>query len=196
MGQKNAKVDAFIKSEKRWRAEAKLIRQIALDCGLQEELKWGFPCYMHEGRNIALFQSFKDFCALMFFSGHLLKDPKGFMKAPGENSQTARRFEFTNVAEVTKAQSTIKKFLKEAIKLSPEVTAKPKKKTVSMPEIPVEFQEKLNSNKKLKAAFEKLTPGRQRLYLMHFSSAKQSATRVSRIEKSIPKILNGLGLLE
>lgn len=196
MGQKNAKVDAFIKNEKRWAAEAKLVRKIALECDLDEELKWGFPCYMHEGKNVALFQSFKDFCALMFFSGYLLKDPKGLLKIPGANTQSVRRFEFRDIDEATKAQASIKKFLKEAIKLSSVAEAKPKKKTVSLPEVPAEFQEKLNSNKKLKAAFEKLTPGRQRLYLMHFSSAKQSATRVARIEKSVPKILKGLGLLE
>lgn len=194
MSDTNPKVDAFIKSQKAWTAEIKSLRQIALDSGLQEDFKWSLPCYSHDGQNIAIIQNFKNFCALMFFKGHLLKDSKGLLKAPGENSQTARRFEFTSATEISKLKTAIKAYLKEAVKAESLPTAKAEKKAPKKQDIPVEFKTKLAGNKKLKAAFEGLTPGRQRLYLMHFASAKQSATRVSRIEKYIPKILKGLGM--
>ncbi|MBO9666118.1 MAG: YdeI/OmpD-associated family protein [Bdellovibrio sp.] len=192
MSPKNSKVDAFIKNEKTWSNEVKLLREIALSCGLQEDFKWRFPCYTNNDQNIAIIQTFKNFCAFMFFNGASLKDSKGVLKAPGENSQTSRRLEFTSPAEVTKAKSVLKAFIKEAMKLdTPEKVVKKTTKPLAIPE---ELQKSLDKNKKLKAAFEKLTPGRQRLYVIHISSAKQPATRVARVEKCTPKILKGLGL--
>jgi uncharacterized protein YdeI (YjbR/CyaY-like superfamily) len=195
MAETNPKVDAFIKNAKQWAQEYNSLRQLALASGLQEDFKWGLPCYTNDGNNIAIIQGFKNCCALMFFKGHLLKDAKGLLKAPGENSQTARRFEFSNLAEVTKSKAAIKTYLKEAIQA--EELPTPSKKTAAKKQsVPVEFKEKLASNKKLKDAFEKLTPGRQRHYLMHFSSAKQAATRMARIDKCVPRILKGLGLTD
>lgn len=193
MIKQNTKVDAFIKSEKQWKNEVQLLREILLDCGLQEDFKWRFPCYTNEEKNIAIIQTFKGFCALMFFNGVQLKDSKGLLKAPGENSQTSRRFEFTSVDEIAKSKPAIRAFIKEALKIKDSAEA-PVKKAPQALKVPTEFQKELDKNKKLKAAFGKLTPGRQRLYLIHISSAKQAATRVSRIEKCIPKILKGLGL--
>ncbi|MFV8251126.1 YdeI/OmpD-associated family protein [Bdellovibrio bacteriovorus] len=193
MSSKNAKVDAFIKSEKKWKDEVQLLRQIALDSGLTEDFKWSLPCYLHGDKNIAIIQNFKDSCALMFFQGSELKDAKKLLKAPGANSQSARRFEFTSVADITKVKAAIRSYIKEAVKIS-ESEVKTEKKPAKMPVMPAELKQALDKNKKLKAAFEKLTPGRQRLYLMHIESAKQSATRTSRVEKCIPRILQGLGL--
>jgi uncharacterized protein YdeI (YjbR/CyaY-like superfamily) len=193
MKQTNAKVDAFVKSEKKWKDEVQLLREIALESGLTEDFKWRQPCYSSNEQNIAIIQSFKGCCAFMFFKGYLLKDPKHLLKAPGENSQTARRLEFTSADEVSKMKATIKAFIKEAIKAE-ELPATAKKKKAPAQKVPVELQTVFKENKKLKSAFEGLTPGRQRHYLMHFSSAKQSATRTSRIEKCIPRILKGLGL--
>lgn len=189
----NSKVDTFIKKEKKWKEEVTLLREIALASGLEEDFKWGLPCYTLGGKNIAITQNFKEFCAFMFFKGFAIKDPKGLMKQPGENSQSARRFEFKSVAEISKSKTVLKSFIKQAIKAE-ESDVKLDKKVTKQPKMPSEFQEKLDKNKKLKSAFEKLTPGRQRMYLMFFSSAKQAATRTSRVEKCIPQILKGLGL--
>ncbi|MGE9746457.1 YdeI/OmpD-associated family protein [Bdellovibrio bacteriovorus] len=193
MSGKNAKVDAFIQSEKKWKEEVQLLRQIALDSGLSEDFKWSLPCYLHEDKNIAIIQNFKNSCALMFFQGSELKDSKKLLKSPGANSQSAKRFEFTSVADITKVKAAIRAYIKEAVKIS-EAEVKTQKKPAKMPALPAELKQALDKNKKLKAAFEKLTPGRQRLYLMHITSAKQAATRVSRVEKCIPRILQGLGL--
>ncbi|WII71609.1 YdeI/OmpD-associated family protein [Bdellovibrio sp. 22V] len=193
MKERNSQVDAFIKNEKKWKEEIQLLREIALECDLTEDFKWRLPCYTNSDRNIVIIQNFKNFCALMFFDGHRLKDPKHLLKSPGENSQTARRFEFTNVAEIKKMKAAIKSYIKEALKAE-GAPAKTEKKKPALPAIPAELQTKFKENKKLKSAFEALTPGRQRHYLMHFSSAKQAATRTSRIEKCIPRILKGLGL--
>ena len=189
----NPKVDVFVKKEKKWPRELEALRKLLLASPLEEDLKWGFPCYTLNGSNLVMIQSFKGFCALMFFKGFALKDPKGLLKAPGENSNVVSRFEFTTVAEITKAKGAINNFIKQSIKAD-ESGAKLEKKATKQPEMPIEFQKVLKTNKKLKMAFEGLTPGRQRLYLMHFSAAKQAATRVSRIEKCTPKILKGLGL--
>lgn len=190
----NKKVDAYLKSEKKWKAEVTLLREIALASKLEEELKWGLPCYTANGKNVAVIQSFKNFCALMFFNGNQLEDTKGLLMSPGPNSQTARRLEFKSTEEISKLKTTIKSYLLLAAKLD-KVEAKPKTKALK-PEIPAEFETVLKKNKKLKIAFEALTPGRQRLYLIHFSSAKQSETRSARVQKCIPKIMEGLGLNE
>lgn len=192
---KNPKVDAFIKNEKKWKEEAILLRKVALDSGLDEDFKWRLPCYSLGGKNIAIIQNFKDFCAFMFFKGFAIKDPKGLMVQPGENSQSARRFEFTSATEVSKNAANLKKFIKEAIKAE-QFDVKLDKSKTTQPKMPAEFKTELSKNKKLKAAFEGLTPGRQRMYLMHFSSAKQSATRSARVKKAMPKILKGLGLAD
>lgn len=192
---KNAKVDSFIQSEKKWGEVIRLLRQMALESGLTEEFKWRLPCYLYQGKNVAIIQNFKSSCALMFFDGHKLKDAKKILKAPGENSQTARRFEFTKLEDVTKLKTTIRAYLKEAIKLSQVAQSLPKK-PAKLPAMPAELKQALAANKKLSAAFAKLTPGRQRQYLIHVSSAKQAATRVSRVEKCLPRILKGQGLTD
>lgn len=193
MSSKHPKVDAFIKSEKKWKDEVQLLRQIALDSGLTEDFKWSLPCYLHDDKNIAIIQNFKNSCALMFFQGSELKDAKKLLKSPGANSQTARRFEFTSVTDIEKVKTAIRSYIKEAVKIS-GTAVKTEKKPAKMPVMPAELKQALDKNKKLKAAFERLTPGRQRLYLMHIESAKQSATRASRVEKCVPRILQGLGL--
>ncbi|WP_413558990.1 YdeI/OmpD-associated family protein [Bdellovibrio sp. HCB209] len=196
MSKPNAKVDTFIKSSKKWKTEAVFFRKLAIECGLDEELKWNLPTYTLNGNNIVMFQAFKDYGAIMFFKGVLIKDPKKLLKAPGENSNIVRRYEFDEETDLTKAKTALKGFIKQAIKLESEGAKIEKTKPAPITGFPIEFKAALSKNKKLKAAFDKLTPGRQRLYVIHISSAKQSATRLSRIEKCIPKILKGLGLNE
>jgi len=195
MTQKNPKVDAFIRAELKWHKELIALRKTALSFDLVEDFKWGLPCYTLNGKNILILQNFKHFCAILFFNGAQLTDPKGLLKPPGANSQAGRRLEFENVPEIEKSQAALTKFIKEAVQTGSLTSKAPKKPSVA-PAVPAEFKIALDKNKKLKLAFEQLTPGRQRLYLIHFSSAKQSATRTSRIEKCIPKILKGLGLNE
>lgn len=192
MNTMNPKVDGFLKKAPKWQEEMAELRRIALACGLTEELKWGKPCYSFEGGNVAIIQGFKESCAFMFFKGALLKDTKGLLERPGENSQAARRLLFTGVAEITKNEAKLKAWIKEAIaaeKAGLEVEFK------KSPEpIPAELQGQFDKKPGLMSAFEALTPGRQRAYILHFSSAKQSATKTSRIEKCIPQILEGKGL--
>lgn len=193
MGQSNRSVDAFVSRQKVWRAEIENLRTILLDSGLDEELKWGKPCYVFEGKNIAIVQPFKEHCALMFFKGALLKDPQGLLRSQGENTQSALRLEFRSPGEVKKA--VIKSYIKQAIaveKAGLKVEFKAKREL----EIPEELAQVFKKDKKLAKAFEALTPGRKRGYVMHFASAKQSATRLSRITKAAPKILAGLGVSE
>ena len=190
----NPKVDAYINRAKAWRAETEKLRAIALASGLTEDLKWGKPCYTFEAGNIAIIQGFKESIAFMFFKGALLTDPKKLLEKPGENSNSARRIRFTDVAGIAAIESKLKAFIKEAVKLEQtgaEVEVEPQATPY-----PVEFQSRLDHDPKLKAAFEALTPGRQRGYLMHFNQAKQSATRTARVEKAAPRILDGLGLNE
>jgi uncharacterized protein YdeI (YjbR/CyaY-like superfamily) len=189
----NPKVDAILSKEKKWQKEMSLLRDVVLECGLVEELKWGQPCYTHDDTNIVLIHGFKEYCALLFFKGALLKDPKGILVQQTENVQAARQLRFTDAKQVVKLKATIKSFVKEAIaveKAGLKVTMK-KTSEFSMPE---EFQKALDKNKGLKKAFDALTPGRQRAYLLYFSQAKQSKTREARIEKCAPAILKGKGL--
>ncbi len=191
----NPKVDAYLSKAKTWREETEKLRTICLDCGLTEELKWGKPCYTFQESNVVIIQGFNEFCALLFCKGALLKDAKGVLKKPGENTQAARRMEFTSVSEITKLAPILKAYIREAMEVEEaglEVTYK-KPEEYAAPE---EFQKKLDSMPALKKAFAALTPGRQRLYLMHFSSAKQAKTREARIEKCIQPILDGKGLNE
>jgi uncharacterized protein YdeI (YjbR/CyaY-like superfamily) len=189
----NPKVDAFLAREKRWKAEFEKLRQIILDCQLSEELKWGQPCYALDGNNIVLMHGFKEYCALLFMKGALLKDAKGVLVQQTENVQSARQIRFTGVQEISKLEKTLKAYIREAIEVERAGLKVELKKTADY-KVPEEFQARLDALPALKAAFEALTPGRQRAYLFHFSQPKQSATRESRVEKLIPKILDGLGL--
>jgi uncharacterized protein YdeI (YjbR/CyaY-like superfamily) len=193
-GQKmNPKVDAFIAREKKWKEEFKKLRQIILDCQLSEDLKWGQPCYSHEGSNIVLMHGFKEYCALLFMKGALLKDAKGILIQQTENVQSARQIRFTSAQEINKMEKTLKSYIHEAIEVEKAGLKVELKKTADY-KIPVEFQSRLDALPALKTAFEALTPGRQRGYLFYFSQPKQSKTRESRVEKYIPNILDGMGI--
>lgn len=189
----NPKVDAYLARQKSWRDEQAALREILRDCGLGEELKWGVPCYTWEGKNIVLIHAFKAYCALLFHKGVLLKDPEGILVIQTENVQSARQVRFTSVAQILAQESVLKAYIREAIDVEKAGLKVEFKKTneFSMPE---EFQAKLDEVPPLKAAFEALTPGRQRGYLLHFAQPKQSSTRVARIEKCMPRIFDGLGL--
>jgi uncharacterized protein YdeI (YjbR/CyaY-like superfamily) len=189
----NPKVDFYFNKAKTWQEEIKRLRTIVLDCGLTEDLKWGCPCYTFEKTNIVLIHVFKEYCALLFFKGALLNDPNGILIQQTKNVQAARQIRFTNEKEIVLQKTILKSYIYEAIEVEKAGLKVELKKTTefSMPE---EFQKKLDKNKALKTAFHKLTPGRQRGYLLHFSAPKQQSTRESRIEKSIPDILKGKGL--
>jgi uncharacterized protein YdeI (YjbR/CyaY-like superfamily) len=189
----NPKVDTFLKEAEQWQAEFKKLRAIALGCQLSEELKWGKPCYQLEGNNIVLMHGFKEYCALLFFKGALLKDPDGILVQQTENVQAARQIRFTGVQEINKLEPRLKAYIREAIEVEKAGLEVSYKKTSEF-KVPEEFQNKLNENSALKAAFEALTPGRQRGYLLYFSAAKQSKTRESRIEKCMDLIFDGKGL--
>jgi uncharacterized protein YdeI (YjbR/CyaY-like superfamily) len=188
----NPKVDFCFNKAKKWQEEMKELRQIVLDCGLTEELKWGQACYTFEDKNIVLIHGFKEYCALLFIKGVLLKDPKGILIQQTENVQVGRQIRFTHIEEIVKMQTILKSYIKQAIEVEKSGLKVELKKTSEF-KMPVEFKNKLNKNATLKKAFSALTPGRQRGYLLYFSSAKQSATRESRIEKYIPQILDGKG---
>jgi uncharacterized protein YdeI (YjbR/CyaY-like superfamily) len=189
----NPKVDFYFSKAKKWSEELENLRTIVLACGLTEELKWGCPCYMHEESNIVLIHTFKEYSALLFFKGALLKDANGLLIQQTENVQAARQMRFTNVGEVTTRVATVKAYIREAIQIEKAGLKVPLKKTKEFA-IPEEFQNELTKNAVLKKAFAALTPGRQRGYLLYFSMAKQSKTREARIEKFIPQILKGKGL--
>jgi uncharacterized protein YdeI (YjbR/CyaY-like superfamily) len=189
----NPKVDWYFTKAKQWREEIEKLRVIALDCGLTEELKWGCPCYTLGKSNVVLIHTFKEYCAYLFFKGALMSDPDGLLVQQTKNVQAARQIRFTGAAEISKMKAMLKRYIKEAIKVE-ESGAKVELKKTKEFEMPEEFEHKLKTHPALKKAFAALTPGRQRGYLLHFSSAKQAATRESRIEKNIPKILKGKGL--
>jgi uncharacterized protein YdeI (YjbR/CyaY-like superfamily) len=184
------KVDAFVNRAKTWRGEIQKIRLVLLECGLDEELKWGKPCFQHDGKNIAIIQPFKEHCALMFFKGALLEDTHGLLRSQGDNTQSALRLEFTSAAQIKK--TVLKSYVKQAIEVEKsgrKVDFKAKRQL----ELPDELTEILQRDRRLAKAFDALTPGRQRGYVLYFTGAKQSQTRTARIEKYIPKILAGLG---
>lgn len=193
MNSMNPKVDWFFKKAGKWQAEFEKLRTIVLECGLSEELKWGCPCYTFEKRNIVLMHGFKDYCALLFFKGALLKDAQGILIQQTENVQSARQIRFTSAREIVKLKPALKAYIREAIEVEKAGFKVPLKKTKEF-NIPEEFQNKLNKDAGLKKAFKTLTPGRQRAYLLYFSAPKQSRTRESRIEKCAPQILKGKGL--
>ena len=187
------KVDGYLRRAKIWQEEFEKLREIILDCGLNEEMKWGCPCYTFQKANIVLIHGFKDYCALLFFKGVLLKDPKGILIQQTKNVQSARQIRFTSVREIVKLKPILKAYIKEAIEVEKAGLKVDFRKTTDFA-IPEEFQNKLDEIPKLKTAFEALTPGRQRAYLFYFSAPKLSKTRESRVEKSMQQILKGRGL--
>jgi uncharacterized protein YdeI (YjbR/CyaY-like superfamily) len=189
----NPKVDVFISKAKKWQEEFSKLRTIVLDCGLTEELKWGLPCYTFQDSNILVIQGFKEYCALLFVKGALLKDAKGILIQQTENVQATRQIRFTNVREIEKMIKTLKAYILEAIDVE-KAGLKVNLKKTSEFKTPVEFQKKLKEHPALKTAFGALTRGRQRGYLLYFAAPKQSKTRESRIAKCLPRILDGKGL--
>jgi uncharacterized protein YdeI (YjbR/CyaY-like superfamily) len=193
MSNTNPKVDFYFSKEGKWKKEIENLRTIVLSSGLNEELKWGCPCYTFQGNNIVLIHLFKEYCALLFFKGALLKDSKGVLIQQTQNVQAARQLRFTGEKEIVDLKALIKAYVKEAIEVEKAGLKVVLKKT-SEYTIPEEFKQKLDKDNGLKKAFESLTQGRQRAYLFYFSQAKQSATRESRIEKYRRHILDGKGL--
>ena len=188
----NPKVDFYFSKAGKWQKELEQLRMIVLDCGLKEELKWGCPCYMFEKSNIVLIHVFKEYCALLFFKGALLNDANGILIQQTKNVQAARQIRFTNVREIVRKKAMLKAYIYEAIEVEKAGLKVNFKKSSEF--TTEEFQKKLNTNPALKAAFNALTPGRQRAYNLYFAAPKQSKTRESRIEKNIQQILDGRGL--
>ena len=189
----NPSVNFYFTKAKKWQAEIEHLRRIVLDCQLTEELKWGVPCYNLEQRNIVLIHVFKEYCALLFFKGALLPDLEGILVTQTENVQAARQIRFISVQQILEMEATVKAYILEAIKVEKAGLKVDFKKTTEF-NMPEEFLRKLEQNPALMTAFEALTPGRQRGYLLYFSAAKQSKTRDSRVEKYVPQILEGKGL--
>ncbi len=189
----NPKVDAFLGRAKKWQDEFEKLRTIVLECGLQEELKWGQPCYSYEGTNVVLMHGFNEYCALLFFKGALLKDPNGILVQQTENVQAARQIRFTDTKQIVKMKAIIKAYIHEAIEVERAGLKVPMKKTAEF-KMPEEFKVRLDKSANLKKAFYALTPGRQRAYLLYFASAKLAKTREDRIDKYAPHILKGKGL--
>ena len=189
----NPKVDWFFNKQTKWQEAYSELRMIVINSGLNEEIKWGCPCYINGKNNVVLIHGFKDYCALLFMQGALLKDPKNILIQQTENVQSARQIRFKNAEEILKLKSVIKAYIKEAIAIDKAGLKVELKKTTEY-KIPLEFQIVLNDMPELKIAFQALTPGRQRGYLLYFNSAKQSKTRESRIEKHIEQILKGKGI--
>ena len=191
----NPKVDWYFSKNEKWEKEIKKLRMIIHDCGLNEELKWGCPCYTHQNRNIVLIHVFKEYCAVLFFKGALLNDANGILIQQTETVQAARQVRFTNLQEIGKMEKALKAYIYEAIEVEKAGLNVKLKKTTEF-KIPEEFKKKLDKTPALKTAFDGLTPGRQRGYLLYFSAPKQSKTRESRVEKYIKQILNGKGLVD
>lgn len=189
----NPKVDFFFAKAKSWKDEYEKLRSIILDCELTEELKWGVPCYTFQGGNVVLIHGFKEYCALLFHKGVLLKDKEKLLIQQTPNVQAARQLRFTNIRQIIEQEPIIKFFLNEAVAIE-KSGAKPLLKKVDEFEMPTEFKSILDKNKKISASFYALTPGRQRGYLLYFSQAKLEKTRIARIEKCIARILEGKGL--
>ena len=191
----NPNVDAFIAESKNWREELQRLRDILLDSELTEEFKWDQPCYTFEGKNVAILHGLKESCALAFFKGALLKDVHGVLTSPGPNTQSGRWIKFTSVREIAEMKSVLKAYIREAIKVE-KAGLKVKLRKTSDLNIPEEFQILMDEFPKLKAAFDALTPGRQRAYIYHFSAPKQSRTREARVRNFMPHIFKGKGPLE
>ena len=189
----NPKVDFYFNKAGKWQEEVEQLRSIVLDCGLTEELKWGCPCYTFRKSNIVLIHVFKEYCALLFFKGALLSDTHNILIQQTENVQAARQIRFTNAEEIAGQKSILKAYIYEAIEVEKAGLKVNLKQTEDFA-VAHEFQQKLNTIPALKTAFEALTPGRQKAYLLHFSQPKQTSTREARVEKWMPQILNGKGL--
>lgn len=189
----NPNVNFYFDKAKQWQEELEKLRILMNVCGLTEDLKWGVPCYNFEKNNIVLIHTFKDYCAILFFKGALLKDTAGILIQQTKNVQAARQMRFTNIRDILELEPLIKTYIREAIEIEKAGLKVDFKKTEEYP-VPEEFKQKLEEIPILKTAFEALTPGRQRAYLLHFSAPKQSTTRQSRIEKCMEQILNGKGL--
>jgi len=190
---KNPKADSYIAKLDRWQAELAKLREIALSCPLSEDFKWGHPCYSLDGKNVVLIHGFKEYCALLFMKGALMKDPAGILVQQTGNVQSGRQIRFTSLGQIAGMENVLKAYIHDAIEVE-KAGLKIEKKTTADFEVVEEFQAKLAELPALKTAFEALTPGRQRGYLLHFASAKQSKTREARIEKHMPRILDGKGL--
>ncbi len=189
----NPKVDAFISNAKKWHDEYEKLRAIVLDCELTEDFKWGVPCYTLDNKNIVLIHGFKEYCAILFVKGALLKDTKGILIQQTENVQAGRQARFTSVDEIAAVETALKDYIREAVEIEKAGIEVDFKKNTEYA-IPEELQSKFNENPALKTAFEALTPGRQRAYMLHFSQPKQAKTREARVEKYAPQILAGKGL--
>jgi uncharacterized protein YdeI (YjbR/CyaY-like superfamily) len=190
MNSGNPKVKFFFNTAGKWQREFRKLRTIILDCGLAEELKWGKPCYTLQKSNVVLIHGFKEYCALLFFKGALLKDAKRILIQQTENVQAARQIRFTNAPEIVKMEPILKAYIKEAIEIEKAGLEVDYKRTSEF-NVPEEFQNKLDAIPALRTAFDALTPGRQKGYLLYFAGAKQSKTRESRIEKCMQQILEG-----
>jgi len=193
MSTPSPKVDGYLRKNKTWQKELQALRTILLDCQLTEDVKWRAPCYTFENSNIAIMGSFKDGCALSFFKGALLKDPKGILITPGENTQSARGIRFTNVQQILEMKPILKAYINEAIEVE-KAGLKVTFKSIAEHAVPEELQKKLDEIPALNAAFRALTPGRQRAYILHISAAKQPGTRERRVDKCMRRILEGKGL--
>jgi uncharacterized protein YdeI (YjbR/CyaY-like superfamily) len=193
MKSRNPRVDTYIRRSKPWQKELEQLRRIILGCQLTEEMKWGVPCYTLQDSNVVLMHVFKEYCALLFPKGALLKDPRAILIQQTENTQAARQMRFTNVRDIAGMAGTLKGYIQEAIEVEKAGLKVNYKKTAEF-SMPVEFQEQLGANRALRTAFAALTPGRQRAYLLYFSAPKQSQTRESRVAKYMPQILKGKGL--
>ena len=191
----NPKVDTFLLNVKKWREELTVLRSIVMDSGLGEELKWGAPCYVHEQANVIIIQGFKDYFALLFFKGALMKDPQDLLHKPGENTQSGRQIRLTSMDEILGQEEVLRAYIQHAIEVEKAGEKVITKKTEEYP-VPSELEESFAENSDLQHAFYGLTTGRQRAYLLHFAEAKQSATRKARIEKYTQRILNGKGILD
>ena len=191
-GSRNAKVDALI-AKGAWQPEMQALREIVLSCPVQEEIKWGQPCYTADGRNVLIIHGFKDYCALLFLKGALMKDPHGLLIQQTENVQSGRQIRFADAKDIDARRAILRAYVQEAIEIE-KAGLKVDKKATSEFACPEEFRARLEASAELKAAFEGLTPGRQRAYLLHFAGAKQAKTREARVDKYIPQILTGKGL--
>ncbi|WP_018619932.1 YdeI/OmpD-associated family protein [Spirosoma luteum] len=189
----NPAVDFYFNKAETWQKELEQLRTIILDCPLTEELKWGVPCYTFQKSNVMLLHAFKNYCAVLFVKGALLHDADGILIAQTENTQASRQIRFTSVQEIVKLEPVLKRYIYEAIEVEKAGLKVEPRKTTEFT-VPDEFKHKLADNPSLKSAFDALTPGRQRAYLLHFAAPKQAKTRESRIEKCMPQILNGKGI--